>query len=89
MRFINLSEGITNEEYIIQSINVDKATKSRLQVLGILKETKIIILNKRINGLIIKVRGTRLGLDKEISKLIKIREVRENERVKPCFYRKS
>lgn len=87
MRFINLSKGITNEKYIIESINTDNNTKIRLQVLGVLKGTKITILNKRINGLIIKVRGTRLGLDKEISNLIRIREVKENERIKPCFYR--
>ena len=49
--------------------------------------TKITILNKRINGLIIKVRGTRLGIDKEISNFIKVRKEGENERIKPCFYR--
>ena len=71
MGFINLSQGTTNEKYIIEEIKIDHITKTRLQVLGILKGTKIEILNKRINGsIIIKVRGTRLGIDKEISNSI-------------------
>lgn len=88
MGFMNLSKGTTNEKYIIEEIKTDNITKTRLQVLGILKGTKIEILNKRVNGaIIIKVRGTRLGIDKEISKSIKIRKERENENLKPCFYR--
>ena len=88
MRFMNLSKGTTNEKYIIEEIKTDNITKTRLQVLGILKGTKIEILNKRINGsIIIKVRGTRLGIDKEISKSIEIRKEGENENLKPCFYR--
>ena len=68
---MNLSEGITKEKYIIEEIQIDTTTKTRLQVLGIIKGTKIEILNKRINGsIIIKVRGTRLGIDKEISNSI-------------------
>ena len=87
MGLINLSEGITNEEYIIESIITDNITKTRLQVLGVLKGTKIRILNKRINGVIIKVRGTRLGIDKEISHSIKIRKEETDENLEPCFYR--
>lgn len=87
MRFINLLEGITNETYIIENINIDNITKTRLQVLGVLKGTRVRILNKRINGVIIKVRGTRLGIDKEISNSIKIRKEKRDENLKPCFYR--
>ncbi len=88
MGFFNLSEGTTNEKYIIEEINTDNTTKTRLQVLGILRGTKIEILNKRLNGsIIIKVRGTRLGIDKEISKSIKIRKESKNANLKPCFYR--
>ena len=56
---------------IIEEIKTDNITKIRLQVLGVIRGTKIEILNKRINGaIIIKVRGTRLGIDKEISNSI-------------------
>lgn len=75
MRFIKLSEGKTNEEYIIEKIENDDIIKKRLQVLGILKGTKVKILNKRVNGsIIIKVRGTRLGIDKQISNSIFVGE---------------
>ena len=68
---MNLLKGIANEKYIIEEIKTDNVTKTRLQVLGVIKGTKIEILNKRINGsIIIKVRGTRLGIDKEISNSI-------------------
>ena len=87
---MNLSKGTTNEEYVIEKIEIDNTTKTRLQVLGVLKGTKITILNKRMNGsIIIKVRGTRLGIDKEISNSIEIRKEGENANLKPCFYRQS
>lgn len=71
MGFINLLKCTTKEKYIIEEIKTDNITKIRLQVLGVIKGTKIEILNKRINGsTIIKVRGTRLGIDKEISNSI-------------------
>lgn len=85
---MRLSKGITNEEYKIEKISTDNTTKNRLQVLGILKGTKIVILNKRINGsIMIKVRGTRLGIDKQISNSIEIREENKNANIEPCFYR--
>lgn len=93
MRFLNLSEGTTKESYIIEEIKTDNITKTRLQVLGVIKGTKIEILNKRINGsIIIKVRGTRLGIDKEISNSIYVKILhnerkKSNEDLKPCFYR--
>lgn len=73
--FMNLSKGKINEKHVIERILIDNITKTRLQVLGVLKGTKIEILNKRLNGsIIIKVRGTRLGIDKEISNSIFVGE---------------
>ena len=75
MGFINLLKCTTKEKYIIEEIKTDNITKIRLQVLGVIRGTKIEILNKRINGaIIIKVRGTRLGIDKEISNSIYVVE---------------
>ena len=65
MGFINLLKCTTKEKYIIEEIKTDNITKIRLQVLGVIRGTKIEILNKRINGaIIIKVRGTRLGINR-------------------------
>lgn len=70
---MTLERGNINHEYIIQEINIDKCTKARLQVLGVLKGTKVRVLNKRKNGaLIVKIRGTRLGIDKEVAEAINI-----------------
>lgn len=72
---MNLSDTKINHEYIIQEINTDKCTKARLYSLGVLKGTKVKILNRRNNGAtILKVRGTRLGIDKEITEAIEIAE---------------
>lgn len=72
---MTLEKGNINYEYIIQEINIDKCTKARLEALGVLKGTKVKILNRRNNGAtILKIRGTRLGVDKEITKGIKIAE---------------
>lgn len=89
---MNLSKCKTNEKYIIERISTDNVTKNRLQVLGVLMGTEIEILNKRINGsIIIKVRGTRLGIDKQIANEIDVdirkRKEEDNEEFKPCFYR--
>ena len=70
---MKLSDTKINHEYIIKEINIDKCTKARLHVLGVLKGTKVRVLNKRNNGaIIVKVRGTRLGIDKEVSEAINI-----------------
>lgn len=84
---MNLSKGLTNEEYIIENILTDDATRTRLEVLGVIIGTKVVILNKRISGLIIKVRGTRLGIGREISNSIKIRKEEKNANFKSCIYR--
>lgn len=75
---MNLSQANINNEYIINEIDTDKNTKARLQVLGVLKGTKVKIMNKRNNGaIILKIRGTRLGVDNGIAKSIKICEKRK------------
>ena len=68
---MNLSQTNINHEYIIDKINIDKCTSIRLQILGVLKGTHILVINKMKNGaIILKVRGTRLGIDNEVAKSI-------------------
>lgn len=68
---MNLSQTKINYEYIIEEINIDKCTSIRLQILGVLKGRHILVINKMKNGVIIlKVRGTRLGIDKEVAESI-------------------
>lgn len=68
---INLSEAITKRNYIIIKINTEEDIKKRLMILGMTKGTTVYVQNKKNNGdLIIKVRGIRIGLEKEIAKNI-------------------
>ena len=91
---MNLSETKINHEYMIDKINIDKCTSIRLQVLGVLEGTKIRTLNKRNNGaIILRIRGTRLGIDKEVVNSITCISVEnkgeKNEKSKYSVYRKS
>lgn len=72
---MNLLEIKINKEYIIERIDTEEKIKRRLLTLGVMPGSKIKVLNKKINDdLIIKIRGTRLGICKEIAKYIFIRE---------------
>ena len=89
---MRLSEGEVGKEYVIDEINTEEKVKRRMLVLGIIKSTKIIILNKKINGaLIIKVRGTRIGVSKNVADTVTIMEEEElkHARDKISIYRKS
>lgn len=89
---MRLSEGEVGKEYVIDEINTEEKVKRRMLVLGIIKSTKIIILNKKINGaLIIKVRGTRIGVSKNVADTVTIMEEEKvkNARDKISIYRKS
>ena len=44
---MRLSEGEVGKEYVIDEINTEEKVKRRMLVLGIIKSTKIIILNKK------------------------------------------
>lgn len=68
-----LSEGKIGEKYMIFNIKLDEKIKRRLEVLGLINYTQVEILNKNITGsLILKVRGSRFAISKEISKGIEV-----------------
>lgn len=61
--FMKLSEGIKTNTYIIDHIDLNINVTRRLQMLGMTRGTKVLVLNKKNNGpMIIKVRGTRFAL---------------------------
>ena len=66
-----LSQGKIGKMYKIKNIFLERKIKNRLWVLGMTKETNVKILNKNFNGaLILKVRGTRFAICKDISNSI-------------------
>lgn len=68
---MTLLQGYIGETYIVQEAAMDRDIEMRLEVLGLTKGTKVQILIRKKNGaLIIKVRGTRLAVGKEITEKI-------------------
>ena len=63
---MKLYEGEIRNAYTVRSVMVEEAITRRLEALGINEKTEILVLNKKQSGtMIIKVRGTRLALDRK------------------------
>lgn len=59
--------------YAIKNLMVEDKTLRRLEALGFIEGTKILILNrKRYGAVICKVRGTRMALGKNIASRIEV-----------------
>ncbi len=70
---MNLINGEKGFVYKVKSINLAENVKRRFEILGMIKDTEILILNKKKNGsVIIKLRGTRFAIGKNFAKEIKI-----------------
>ncbi|MEY8356690.1 FeoA domain-containing protein [Lachnospiraceae bacterium 54-53] len=72
---MKLHEGEIGKTYIVYRLMVKEAVMRRLEALGVNEMTPVILMNKKGSGtVIIKVRGTRLALGRELSEGIEIRE---------------
>lgn len=72
---MTLENALIGRTYIVESIDLGRVTARRMEALGLTRGTVIKLLNKSRNGsIIIKVRGSRLALGKEIAASIQIRE---------------
>ncbi len=66
---MTLLEGTPREQYLVKEINTEEAITRRLEALGINEGTALALMNRKRNGaLIIKVRGTRWAIGKEIAR---------------------
>ena len=64
------------QNYRITSVREQEKIQRRLEALGILEGTKVVVLNRKNNGsTIIKVRGTRWALGNEIAEGIEVEEL--------------
>ncbi len=73
---MTLYEAVSGQKYIISSICVERLIARRLEALGMNDGTTILVLNKkRAGAMIVKVRGSRLGLGKHITSMIEVRKV--------------
>ena len=63
--------------YRITSVQEQEQIQRRLEALGILEGTKVVVLNRKRNGsTIIKVRGSRWALGNEIAEGIEVEELK-------------
>lgn len=76
---MNVSQAQKGKIYIVKKINLTGNIERRLEMLGMTDKVKLIILNKKHGGaVILKIRGTRFAVGKEIADAIEIEEM-ENE----------
>ncbi len=65
------------QNYRITSVQEQEKIQRRLEALGILEGTKVVVLNRKRNGsTIIKVRGSRWALGNEIAEGIEVEELK-------------
>lgn len=71
-------EGTVKHDYIVTDIVINEAVMRRLASLGINSGTKLQMLNQKKNGtVIIKVRGTRWAMGRDIAGGIEVVPVEE------------
>lgn len=76
---MNVSQTQKGRTYLVKKVNLEGNIERRLEMLGMTDKVKLMVLNKKNQGaVIIKVRGTRFAIGKEIADAIEIEEI-ENE----------
>lgn len=76
---MNASQAQKGRTYLVKKVNLEGNIERRLEMLGMTDQVKLMVLNKKNQGaVIIKVRGTRFAIGKEIADAIEIEEI-ENE----------
>ena len=76
---MNVSQAQKGRTYLVKKVNLEGNIERRLEMLGMTDQVKLMVLNKKNQGaVIIKVRGTRFAIGKEIADAIEIGEI-ENE----------
>ncbi len=72
---MTLREGKIGQAYRVRDICLEDKVKRRLQMLGMTKGTSIAVLNNKKSGsVILKVRGTRFAVGRQIAEGIVIGE---------------
>ena len=74
---MKLNEGEIGKNYVVTGVLARMQVARRLEALGVNERTPVTVLNKKGSGsLIIKVRGTRLALGRQIAEGITVEEVK-------------
>lgn len=74
---VKLSEGKVGESYSIEEISLPLQIEKRLEALGMTYGTHVMILNCKSKGIqIVKIRGTRFALGRNITKNIQVGSIK-------------
>ena len=74
---MKLNQADILQNYRITSVQEQEKIQRRLEALGILEGTKVVVLNRKRNGsTIIKVRGSTWALGNEIAEGIEVEELK-------------
>ena len=75
-RFVNLNDSYIDKTYqVVEVTGLDLPVERRLEALGLTEGTSITVLNKKSKGaVIVKVRGTRFAVGRNIAAGIRIKE---------------
>lgn len=74
---MKLNQADILQNYRITSVQEQEKIQRRLEALGILEGTKVVVLNRKRNGsTIIKVRGSRWAFGNEIAEGIEVEELK-------------
>lgn len=73
---MTLRDGQIGKNYIVKELLLEAATRRRLEALGLIQDTSIQLLNHNNDGVVFKVRSTRLAIGNKIAEAIHIEEVR-------------
>ena len=72
-QMITLSQGKIGDSYTVQKMEPPMNIEKRLEALGMTHGTSVLILNSKSHGvLIVKVRGTRFALGRNITEKIQV-----------------
>jgi ferrous iron transport protein A len=72
---MKLIEGEVDISYRVERMDLPQNVDRRLEALGMTGGTKILVMNKKKKGaMVIKVRGTRFAIGKNIAEHIEVRE---------------
>lgn len=76
---MTLYESKKGQSYELTRLFVQESITRRLQALGLNEGTRLAVINRKKRGaIIIRVRGTRLALGKEIAKGIEVKETKDD-----------
>lgn len=77
---MQLNEGEMGKRYEVQDMHLALETERRMEALGMTRGTVVTVMNKKRRGaVIIKVRGTRFALGRNIVDNIQVKEVPGDE----------